>query len=113
MSNKLEKVQRQALRIVYGPNTNLNELIDSGKIETLKTRREKKCLDFAIKASVSERFGSKWFCKNRVDGREVRDTTRKRYVERFTRNERMKNNPICYMTRLLNENENITQQEQK
>ena len=50
MAGRLESVQRQALKIIYGWNKDLDQMFDDGLIETLEDRREKACLKFAIKA---------------------------------------------------------------
>ena len=75
-----------ALRIIHG-SINYAEMVETGKVERLCDRREKFVKDFALKAEKSERF-SKWFKPNAVGGNwEVRAGTRKKYRERFTRNE--------------------------
>ena len=102
MSDKLEQVQRQAMRIVYGRGVDYGELLNSGELETLKARREDASLKFAKKASSTERFGPIWFPKNDAT-RTVRDSTRKTFKEKMCRTERGRNNPIQYMIRQLNE----------
>ena len=104
ISDSLEAAQRHALRIIYGRDADINQIMENKDIETLLKRREKKSLEFAIKAASSERFGKRWFVKNTAE-RPARDTTRKKYIEKFTRSERGRNNPILHMTRLLNEHE--------
>ena len=83
----------------------------NGEIKTLDERCDMDILKFALKASTSERFGSKWFTRHLAD-RTARPSTRRFYLERRATNEREKNNPIQYMTRILNEqhlkNVNIT-----
>ena len=105
MSDKLESVQRQALKIIYGWNYNIDELYDNEIIETLYDRREKKSLHFANKAKETERFG-KWFPRN-TNYRNVRDSTRRVFHEKQCRTERTRNNPIQYMIRLLNREEQL------
>ena len=75
MSDKLERVQFQAMKIVFGHHLDYSTLIDMGKIETLESRRISACLRFASKAANPERFGNKWFPQNNVT-RAVRSTTR-------------------------------------
>lgn len=103
MAERLESVQRQAIRIIYGRRANYQNIIDSGELETLAARRVQTCLRFAQKAAVSEKFGRKWFPKRTVE-RETRETTRRIYDEKMHRTERDKNNPLQFMIRLLNEN---------
>ena len=102
VSEKLEAVQRQAMKIIYGWDLDYDELLANNVITTLKCRREEASLKFAIKAANSPRFGSKWFTENPVE-RTARSTTRKHYVEERCRTERGRNNPLQYMTRMLNE----------
>ena len=49
ISDKLESVQKQAMKIIYGGNVDYGGLISSGKIETLKDRRTCALLKFAEK----------------------------------------------------------------
>ena len=102
LSDNLERVQRHALKIIFGSSVDIGRIMESNEVETLLERRNEKCLEFAKKAAKSERFGPKWFIRNQCD-RTARDTTRKPYLERFTRNERMRINPREYLVRLLNE----------
>ena len=66
MSEKLESVERQAFKIIYGWDVDYQKLVDNGKIETLKKRRKDAVLHFAFKAESSARFGSTWFKENRA-----------------------------------------------
>ena len=103
MAAKLESVQRQAMKIVFGWQVNYEELLGNGTIETLEKRRQDNALKFALKASNSARFGRTWFTETPITEREVRNTTRKKYIEKFTRTERGRSNPLSYLTRRLNE----------
>ena len=82
--------------------TTYNGLLDNGIIETLATRRRAACLRFANKALLSGRFGCRWFPRNNVD-RVVRESTRRMFEEKRAKTDRMKNNPIQHMIKLLNE----------
>ena len=101
LSDKLESVQRRTMRIIHGNDVDISNVID-GSVKTLNQRREENSLKFAKRAVVSERYGSKWFRPNKPDAMQVRSTTRNQYIELFYKNDREKNNPIYYMTRLLN-----------
>ena len=100
-------MQRRALRIVYGWECDCEELFESGKVELLKKRREKNLLEFAKKNEQSDRFGRDWFVKNTVGSeREVRNSTRRKirkYIERKGKTQRMRNNPVNAMARILND----------
>ena len=91
-----------AYRIIYGTSVKYSQKIESGEIELLSERREAATLVFANKAVKSDRF-SKWFKQTPVTSREVRSTTRNLYVEAKCKTERMRANPVQYMTRKLNE----------
>ena len=103
LSDKLEAVQKQAIKIIFGWDIDYQSFIDNGSIESLKTRRQEAVLRFALKAEASPRFGEAWFQKTPVLERDVRQSTRNKYVERHYRTERGRSNPIGVMTRLLNE----------
>ena len=103
LSEKLEAIQRQAIRIIYGYDVDYGKIVEDGEIETLKKRREDNVLKFALKAEESARFGQAWFRETPPGDREVRQTTRNRYLERQCSTERGRNNPIQVMTRRLNE----------
>ena len=102
ISDKLELVQRQAMKIIFGHGTDCNKLYSEGVIETLKSRREKRTLSFALKAAASPRYGPLWFKETPHTEREVRQTTRLMYIENRCRTELGRNNQISYMTRQLN-----------
>ena len=61
LATKLETIQRQALRIIYGWNCNLEEIMAAKNIETLETRREKAVLSFALKNEHVGKYGKRWF----------------------------------------------------
>ena len=98
-SNRLEKVQRNCLRIMFGYGKDYGDLLSESGVETLKTRREKALAKFADKclknpdysdffpASSSERWSAKHG---------------KKYQEFFARCDRLKNSPLYYMRRRLN-----------
>ena len=103
MSEKLESVQKQAMKIIFGWDINYAELIREGVVESLASRRENCILKFALKASESPRFGTQWFTKNPDIPIELRAGVRNTYLEKRSRTERGRNNPLNYMTRRLNE----------
>ena len=105
LANRLESVQRQAMKIIFGWAIDYNNLIETGVIQSLEQRRIENALKFAIKAANSSRFGNKWFHKTPETDITVRPSTRKKYVERFYRTERGKSNPLNFLTKLLNEHE--------
>ena len=106
LSEQLEKIQRQALRIIYGWDVVIEDLMMVKGIQTLQERREKAVLNFALKNEEREKYGKKWFRKNEEQEREVRPGTRRKYITPQCRTERYMKNPITYMTRMLNEHYN-------
>ena len=103
-SEELEAVQKLAISIIYGNRNKYHSLIESGEMETLKERRDKDSLKFANKALKNPRFGDRWFRRNETE-RTARQETRKPYREAKCKTERMRANPVQYMTRQLNEQE--------
>ena len=103
LAGKLESIQRQALRIIFGYNVNIQYIIEQWDVELLEERRKAAVLRFAIKNEKNPRYGGKWFREASYEDREVRATTRNKYIEPRCRTDRLMNNPITYMTKLLNE----------
>ena len=56
----LERMQRRALRIIYGWSKSYEELIEESGIETLERRRVKATEKFAKKIETNPRFAEKW-----------------------------------------------------
>ena len=103
LAERLESVQRQALRIIFGWDCDIREIMAAKNIETLKSRREKAVLNFALKNEHSGRFGKRWFKKNEnIRRNELRQSTRKEYLVPRCRTDRMFNNPVVNMTMTLN-----------
>ena len=103
LSDKLEKLQRQALSIIYGWDVDMEALMAAKGIETLCERREKAVLNFALKNEDVGKYGKKWFCLSEETDRSVRSTTRRKYKMPICKTERMQSNPVTYMTKKLNE----------
>ena len=57
MSDRLESVQKQAIKIIHGWDINYEEMLREGTIQSLKQRRDEATLKFALRASQSARFG--------------------------------------------------------
>ena len=75
-TQRLESLQRRALRIIYGFDLPYGEIVAVSNIESLQSRRERACLEFARKLAGSQRFGN-WFPLNERDGMETRRYTKK------------------------------------
>ena len=103
LSDRLEALQRRALRIIFGWNVDIGTVMAARNIDTLQERREAAVLKFALKNERIEKYGGKWFEKNEDVEVGLRPGTRNTYKEQLCRTERTKSNPVVYMTRVLNE----------
>ena len=101
LSEKLERQQRRALKIIYGFGLSYSALLEKTGIPTLKERRETACRSFTNKLLVSNRF-QHLFPLNAVDddGMTLRNT--RQYTEEFARSERLYRSPLYSMRRNLN-----------
>ena len=99
-SNRLESLQRKALRVIYGFDIEYNELLEkSGNLRLLQ-RREAAAKSFANKLVNNPRF-SKFFPLNPATGAATRK--RKKYLEENSITSRLFNSPLFYFRRILNE----------
>ena len=80
LADQLERIQRQAIRIIYGWNIDTDTLMQVKDIDTLEKRREKAILGFALNNKNSEKNGKKWFKETKNCERAVRNTTREKYI---------------------------------
>ena len=99
MTDELEYVQKRACKIIFGWNSNYDELVAAGKIETLFKRREKLTLSFAEKSAKNPRF-EHWFKEKNYNGLNLRRGLN--LEENYARTERLKKSPVYYMRRALN-----------
>ena len=95
---QVERLQKQALRIIYGPGIPYAKMRERAGVKTLRQRRIEMTDKFASKC-LGGRF-PEWF-PLRVPGRATR-TGGERYLEEFARCDRLKNTPIFYMRRRMN-----------
>ena len=102
LSDKLETLQRRALKIIYGWHEDIDDIMQIKGIQTLADRRENAVTNFAIKNEHVSKYGKKWFKETVATERVVRQTTRDKYVVPFCRTDRMKANPVVNMTKKLN-----------
>lgn len=94
----LERLQRQALKVAYGPGLSYTEMREKAGITTLRQRRVDLSDKFASKCCNSDRF-SHWFLKKRK-ARVSRSGDS--YKELFARCKRYYNSPLFFMRRRLN-----------
>ena len=95
---KLERVQRIAVKLIYGNMEKYSKILDKLKMEKLVDRRQRLCLNFAKKAVKHSKFNS-WFKQE-----ENTNSGRVLYCETKSRGVKLQKSPIPYLTRLLNAN---------
>ena len=98
---EVERMQSQALKMIYGRDMKYSEMWKRAGVTTLWDRRIEACDSFASKC-LNTRF-SEWFplldsgrCSTRSS------SSAKTYLEKFARCDRLKNSPLYYMPRRLN-----------
>ena len=95
-SRDIERVQKNAYRIIYGKNyITYQDTLDEAGESTLNERRDFLSLKFAKKC-LKTNFFSNWFQR----GMATRNN--KYFSEPQARTKRYNNSPILYMIRLLN-----------
>ena len=97
-ASALERLQAQALKSIFGYEHSYRALLEMTGLDTLQTRRDKRCEKFARKCLASDRF-KHWFPLNNI-ARPTRGHLL--YKESFARTKRLFNSPLFYMRRLLN-----------
>jgi hypothetical protein len=102
MSAAIERVQSQSLKIIYGFGKSYNELLVKTGLTTLEERRLKSIDKFTSKC-LEGRFEG-WFPRSeaRRSGRNPRP-----YHEAYARCDRLKNSPLYFMRRRLNDNYSV------
>ena len=113
-SNKLERVQKVALRIILKDDyTSYDHAIERTKLETLEARRIQLCLKFAQSCTKNE--NTKWMfpvnlikcthksldCQQQCEC-QLQTRNREKYKVQKARTDRLQNSSIPYMQRLLN-----------
>ena len=92
----IERVQKNALRIIFGSTfTNYEDCLFQVGENTLEVRRDQLCLNFAENCLKNEKFCT-WF----PEGIRTRNVCH--YFEKESRTKRYRNSSLPYLTRLLN-----------
>ena len=100
--NDLERVQKSALKVILKDKyENYEKALNYLDIESLENRRTNLCINFAEKCLKKEKFKSMFPLNNKIHDQETRST--EKYQVQFAFNDRLKNSPVIYMQRLLNE----------
>ena len=95
----LERLQRHALKCIFGSEPTASELREAAGISTLRQRREKLCSKFATKLAANPLF-EPLFPKKTT--RASRRGTPEIYQEIKARCDRVDNSPLFYYRRILN-----------
>ena len=99
--NKLERVQKSALRIILGDQfVSYKDALKVLNLQSLDERRESLCLGFAKKCLQEKKFKSMFPKKHQVHNMEKR--TNEKFIIRRSFTERHRKSAIPFMQRLLN-----------
>ena len=98
---RIERLQAQALKFIYGKDVKYSEMRERAGVSTLRARRVEACDKFAAKCSEISRFGH-WFPRKAAPSQPVRGKRPEIFVEKFARCDRLCNSPLHYMRRRLN-----------
>ena len=100
----LERVQKTATKIMLNDNTMpyKRRLAKIG-LETLSSRRETLCLNFARKCTKNDKLKHMFPLNEKKHEMETRN--KQKYKVQFANTTRLQNSPIIYMQKLLNDNE--------
>ena len=99
-ANELERMQRRALKIIYGHKTSYADALSKAGLKPLEERRIATLEKFTRKAAANPRLEG-WFPKHHVPQYGLR--TIPTYEEEHATTDRLYRSPIFTMRRLLNE----------
>ena len=96
---EIERLQATALRYIYNYGIPYSEMREMAGLTTLRQRRIEAVDKFAANCANSDRFAH-WFPRHLSTRRATR--SRAVYKEEYARCDRLKNSPLFYMRRRLN-----------
>ena len=97
----IERIQKSVAHIILGHHyVSYREALKTLNLESLKDRRDKLCLNFALKAEKHEKF-KKWF--KLTDPKPDTRQTIFKYFDVNAKHSRFKKSPLGLLTRILNE----------
>lgn len=99
-SNRLEALQRRALKIIYGTNKTSSELLEVSGLPVLSERRERMFVNFALKARDNNALANSWFPEAEDSNHDTRQ--KKKYKEFNTRTTRLQKSPLYQLRKRLN-----------
>ena len=94
-SQRLERIQRVALKTIFGHRKSYRTILEDNKLQTLRERRQTLSLNFAKKALKHKKF-KQWFKALQAGGSKVK------FAEPRARYKRLAKAPIPFLTNLLN-----------
>ena len=99
-SNRLEALQRRALKIIYGTNKTSSELLEVSGLPVLSERRERMFVNFALRARDNNALANSWFPEAEDSNHDTRQ--KKKYKEFNTRTTRLQKSPLYQLRKRLN-----------
>lgn len=103
-SNSLERLQLQALKMIFGNKISYRKCLEKFRLERLDERRLKAMQKFAQKAMSNPRFSKKWFPLNESTDKNTR--SREKYKIFAAKHDRLRDGTLNTMRRYLNGLEN-------
>ena len=101
LSDEIEKLQRSALRQIFGFKHTYAELLKKADIKKLEERRIDSLEKFATKTVNNPRFSANWFpIKTNREGLRCQE----KYLITKSNHDRLKNSTLNEMHRFLNKN---------
>ena len=99
-SNRLEKVQKKCLKIMFGYGKSYRSLLEKSGLETLESRRTRQFTKFAEKMAENKNCRHYFTMSER---RNIQTRHQKKYIEFFARTDRLYRSPLYKMRRILNQ----------
>ena len=104
-SAKLERIQKVCLKVILGEMyIDYDSALEMCGLETLKLRREKRCLDFSLKCIKHPKNSRLFPVNTRTFGQNLH--TREGFEVNWARTESYRNSTVPYCQRLLNKHFN-------
>ena len=100
-SEEIERLQKLVFRLCFGPTASYRRETEQGRIKTLKARRETAVRRFTEKAMQNPRYSDRWFVRRPDVDTSLR--TRRPFIEKRCRTERMMKNPLVHIQRTAND----------
>ena len=102
-STDIERIQKTCLRVILGDSyVSYSAALEMTGLQTLYDRREKRCLDFALKA-MKHPINKRMFPLNRNLDNELEVMDRETFHVNFARTNQYKKSAIPFCQRALNE----------